>query len=358
MRKIALVNQKGGCGKTTTAVNLASFLADLGRKVLLIDMDPQGHCALGFGIRPESVTRSTHEVLTGVVSVADAAQPVHENLDAVFSNVVLSGFEQLMAGVANREYRLREALSSSSLPYDYVVVDSPPSVGLLTFNTLMASDEALVPVDSSANSIHGLDGLVDSIDLLRSSANHSIRLTILPTHMAPRTKFGQWVLQTLLEKYPDHCTATIITSSTCLREAARHGQPLTRYGGKGRAWNEYRDLAMEILQAEKLPSIPLERRNERTVGPLPVLGGMRQVTLSLESPPGTPVKVAGDFNDWKPEDLVPARSGDRTVWKKVITLPPGTYKYKYVVAGRWIPDPFNQRVSEDLYGGYNSVLNV
>ena len=361
MRKIALVNQKGGCGKTTTAVNLASFLADMGRKVLLVDMDPQGHCALNLGTRPESVVKSTHEVLTAALPVAEAVTPVHENLDAVFSNVVLSAFEQLMSGVHDREYRFKEALSQVEFLYDYILVDCPPSVGLLTFNALMACDEALVPVDSSANSLHGLDRLIDSMAFIRNHVGHAIRVRILPANIAPRTRFGQWMIRTLREKYPDACATSVITSSTRLREAAAHGQPISRFSPQDHAYTEYQALALELLRMEVHPvrvrkAEQLEQKVSQGASRHPE--GAKQVVFALEAPEGVPVKVAGDFNNWKPEDLVPARSGDRTVWKKVMTLPPGTYQYKYVVDGRWIPDPVNSRVSEDIYGGYNSIMSV
>jgi len=358
MRTIALVNQKGGCGKTTTAVNLSSFLAELGQRVLLVDMDPQGHCALGFGVHPESVINSTHEVLTTRIAIREAIRPIHANLDAVFSNVVLSGFEQLMAGEPDREYRLRQILTTVQSDYDVIILDSPPSVGLLTFNTLMACTEAVVPVDSSANSIHGLHRLVDSLEFIRSHSGHHIRYRILPVNISPRTNFGQWVLETLRDTYPENCLDSVITTSTRYREAARRGRPVTQYGQQGRAWKEYRDLAREILLQVSAPARPDPRKWQNTSAAASVSPEMKRVVLSLEAPDTIPVKVAGDFNDWTPEDLVPSHSEGRTVWKKVITIPPGTYQYKYVVDGRWIPDPFNNRVSEDIYGGYNSILSV
>jgi len=361
MRKIALVNQKGGCGKTTTAVNLSSFLAHLGQRVLLVDMDPQGHCALGFGVQPESVAKSTHEVLTAGVPVAEAVTSVHENLDAVFSNVVLSGFEQLMSGIQDREYRLKEALSHVEFLYDFIIVDSPPSVGLLTFNALMASHEAIVPVDSSANSIHGLDRLVESLQFIHKHSGHEIAYRILPTHIAPRTRFGQWVLKTLRDKYPANCTDVLITSSTRLREAAAHGQPITRSASQERSFAEYRDLALEVLQMKRRPlhaQKPARIQGQEGQSASRHPENAKQVVFSLEAPESIPVKVAGDFNGWRPEDLVPAKTDGRTVWTKVMTLPPGTYQYKYVVNGRWIPDPINEQVSEDIYGGLNSILNI
>ena len=159
MRRIALVNQKGGCGKTTTAINLASCLAGKGKKILLIDLDPQGHSAMGFGVKPEQVEKSIYEVLLNEIPLSQAIRGLRENLDAVFSNVVLSAFEQVMAGAPEREYQLSSRLEDIENRYDYLIIDSPPSIGLLTFNGLMASEEAIIPVDSSSFSLHGLGKL-------------------------------------------------------------------------------------------------------------------------------------------------------------------------------------------------------
>ena len=130
MRKLILVNQKGGCGKTTTAVNLACCLADEERKVLLIDLDPQGHAGLGLGVKVDQVEHTIYEVLLGEIPIENAIQELNENLDAVLSDVVLSAFEQVMAGAQEREHKLTQSLVDIENDYDYVIIDSPPSVGL------------------------------------------------------------------------------------------------------------------------------------------------------------------------------------------------------------------------------------
>jgi len=166
MRIIALVNQKGGCGKTTTAINLASCLANAGKKVLLIDLDPQGHVALGLGIGTEEMDKSIYEVLLGETPITNAIVSLSDNLDAVLSDVVLSAFEQSMAGTPGRENRLRQSLKIVANDYDYLIIDSPPSVGLLTFNGLMASNEVIIPVDPSYFSLHGLGKLLETIQII------------------------------------------------------------------------------------------------------------------------------------------------------------------------------------------------
>jgi chromosome partitioning protein len=156
MRTIAIVNQKGGCGKTTTAINLSSYLADTGKRVLLVDCDPQSHASLGLGIDTEDLARSTYDLLMNpAVKVRDAVHTVTEQLDVVPSSVVLSAVEQQLSGQPDRENRLRWKLEAAEGDYDYVFVDCPPSVGLLTFNAIVACGEAVVVMEPSYFSLHG-----------------------------------------------------------------------------------------------------------------------------------------------------------------------------------------------------------
>ncbi|HUV12663.1 MAG TPA: AAA family ATPase, partial [Acidobacteriota bacterium] len=167
MRRIAVVNQKGGCGKTTTAINLAMSLALQKRRVLLIDLDPQGHIAAGLGVRPEDSEKSINEVLLGEIPISEAIQPLRKDLDGVLSDIVLSGFEQVMAGVRGREYKLAESLKVVSGTYDFLIVDSPPSMGLLTFNGLLAADELVIPIDASVFALNGLGRLMETIQMIQ-----------------------------------------------------------------------------------------------------------------------------------------------------------------------------------------------
>ena len=193
MRRIALVNQKGGCGKTTTAVNLACCLAEEGKKIILIDLDPQGHVGIAVGAKADQVETTIYEVLLGETHISEAIQTLNENLDAIFSDVVLSAFEQVMAGAHEREYKFARSLVDIENNYDYLIIDSPPSVGLLTFNGLItssdainplkvssppsvglltfngliASEEVIIPVDPSSFSLHGVGKLLDTIQIIQ-----------------------------------------------------------------------------------------------------------------------------------------------------------------------------------------------
>lgn len=359
MRRIAFVNQKGGCAKTTTTLNLACCLADEGNKVLLIDMDPQGHLALGLGVRPEDIDNSTYEVLSGKIPIDEAILSVSENLDAVFSNVVLSAFEQVMAGVAGREYKLAQSLADVENNYDYLMIDSPPSVGLLTFNGLMASEEVVIPVDSSFFALHGLGKLLHTIQIIEEKMEHQLSIKILATNVDRRTNFGKSVVEILKDRFPTNCFKTVIHTCTRLREAASHGMPITEYDRHSAAFRDYEDLTEEILNDEaemRAKSTALAWLLEREG----LLEGRaeKEVVFTLAAPANTTVQIAGDFNSWEPESLNFVESEERRVWQKAMSLKPGAYRYKYLIDGHWTPDPENNETIDDLFGGVNSILNV
>lgn len=250
MRKIAVANQKGGCGKTTTAINVASFLAAMRRKVLLIDLDPQGHSAIGFGIEPEQTENSIYEVLLGEIPMGRAIRSLRRNLDAVFSDVVLSGFEQVMAGAREREHKLRQILDNIEDRYDYLVIDCPPSVGLLTFNGLLASEEVIIPVDPSSFSLQGIDMLLDTLRIIERKARRQFSIRILPTNVDLRTRFCRRVVKTLRTRFPQKCFETFINACTVVREAASCGKPIVEYDRKCAAFRDYFRLTEEILKEE------------------------------------------------------------------------------------------------------------
>ncbi len=359
MRRIALVNQKGGCGKTTTAINLACFLAVAGKKVLLIDLDPQGHAGLGLGARVDQEEKTIYEVLLGEIPISEATQTLRENLDAVLSDVVLSAFEQVMAGAVEREYKLAGSLVDIENNYDYLIIDSPPSVGLLTFNGLVAAEEVIIPVDPSFFSLHGLGKLLDTIEVIQERVNHQITIKILPTNMDRRTNFSMGVVETLKSRFPENCFKSIINTSTKLREAASHGKAIAEYDMNCAGFRDYQNLTKEILDEETemmakgftLGSLlEAERRLESPVA--------REIVFKVEAPEDAMVQIAGDFNEWVPESLHFKESQGRPLWHKSISLRPGSYEYKYLVDGHWTPDPANDRTVEDTYGGVNSVISL
>lgn len=359
MKKIALINQKGGCGKTTTAINLASCLSMEGKKVLLIDLDPQGHSAMGLGVKPDEIENSIFEVLLSKVSINEAIQTVRENLDAVFSNVVLSAFEQIMAGVPDREYKLVRCLEEIGNHYDYLIIDSSPSVGLLTFNGLMASQEIIIPVDPSSFSLQGLDKLLETMQLLEKSADHKLSIKILATNIDCRTRFARRVVEELKTNFPGHCFKTIINTSTRLREAASHGKTIGEYDKHCVGFRDYYNLTEEILAevAEKRAEISIFEPLVNFDKPHGELEE-KEIVFTLDAPEEERVQIAGDFNGWMPENLRLTYSEGRPMWQKIKRLKPGAYQYKYLIDNQWVADPGNHNTVDDLFGGINSIIRV
>jgi chromosome partitioning protein len=359
MRKIALVNQKGGCGKTTTAINLAHFLAGEGKKVLLIDLDPQGHAGLGLGAEVDHAEKTIYEVLLGKIPISEATQTLKENLDAVLSDVVLSAFEQVMAGASEREYKLTQSLVEVEKNYDYLIIDSPPSVGLLTFNGLVAAEQVIIPVDSSFFSIHGLGKLLDTIRIIEERVRHQLNIKILATNVDLRTNFCRSLVEDLRARFPENCFDTMIKTCTRLREAAREGKAIAEFDKHCAGFRDYRSLTKEILDEEP----EMLARGFTLESFLAAEGRLklqeeREILFRVEAPEGAVVQIAGDFNEWVPESLDFTESQGRPLWHKTISLRPGSYEYKYLVDGRWIADPANDITVEDAYGGVNSLISL
>jgi len=359
MRKIAMVNQKGGCGKTTTAINVACFLAGEGKKVLLIDLDPQGHAGLGLGAKVENQQKTIYEVLLGEIPISAAILTLKDNLDIILSDVVLSAFEQIMAGGHKREYKLAQRLADIENNYDYLIIDSPPSVGLLTFNGLVAAEEVIIPVDPSYFSLHGLGKLLETIQIIEEKAEHQISIGILATNIDRRTNFSRDVVETLKDRFPENCFDTIINTCTRLREAASFGKAITDYEKNCAGYRDYQNLAIEILIEEtKMKDKGFTMESLLEAKGLPKSPIEREIVFSLEAPENAMVQIAGDFNKWMPESLEFSESQGRPLWHKTIFLRPGTYEYKYLVDGEWSRDPANEETIDDPYGDANSILRV
>jgi chromosome partitioning protein len=378
MRRIALVNQKGGCGKTTTAINLSYCLAGLDKKVLLVDLDPQGHVALGFGVNLDHIQESIYEVLLGEIPLTQAIHVLRAHIDGVLSDVLLAAFEQIMAGAGEREFKLKRSLEEVEGKYDYLIIDSPPSLGLLTFNGLLAAEEVIIPVEPSYFSLQGLQRLLETIKVIGSEARHQLAVKILATNFDRRTTFCREMFAALQTRFPEHCLATAIRTCTALRVAAGQGKPIGEYDQRCSAFADYQGLAKEILDhegvwqakrgvlmdfqehqvAELVPQShePYPSMSEPGTGSEEA--GEREVVFRFEAPAHAAVQIAGDFNDWIPEPLQFTQSHGAQVWHKTMRLKGGAYEYKYLVEGRWFIDPHNAKAVHDPYGGMNSFLSV
>ena len=255
MRSIAIANQKGGCGKTITAINLAAFLARENRNVLLIDMDPQGHATLGVQTDSDPPARTLTDVLVWELNnqrahLRDVVRNVRPNLDLVSSDIQLSAASEKLASVSGREDRLDKALDEVRSQYDYVLIDCPPNIGVLTFNALMACNEIIIPMDPSFFSLHGIGKMLETLDLLAQKKAHNIETHALLTLYAGRTEFAKEVAADIRKHLGDKALETVIRFSVKLAEAASHGIPICDYCRRSAGFEDYLNLTREILLQE------------------------------------------------------------------------------------------------------------
>src|SRR5688572_11904396 len=252
MRIIAIINQKGGCGKTTTSINLAACLARLGQKTLLADLDPQGHCGVGLAVPEDQIERTIYDSLIepsdGRPSrMSEVTWQIASDFDLAPANIKLAAFEQIFAGRAGREDRLLKALDGVRNVYDWVVIDCPPSVGLLTFNALRAADEVLVPVETGFFSLHGLTKMMETLEMMKDRCANEINIRVLPTLYDTRTKLAREVLSELRNKFKDYLMESTVNFNTKLKEAASFGQPITEYDPGSRGYKDFVNLARELM---------------------------------------------------------------------------------------------------------------
>ncbi|MBK7950372.1 MAG: AAA family ATPase [Deltaproteobacteria bacterium] len=363
MRVIAIVNQKGGCGKTTTTVNLAGALAEEGHRVLVVDMDPQAHATLALGLEPDDLEANLYEVLvepTGAGRLDSIIIDVSESIDIAPSSIVLSALEQKLASERHdaRTERLSAAIEALPPLYDFVLIDCPPNVGLLTFNALRAAGEVIIPLETSFFAIDGVQKLLETIGLLSERIGHKLHVRVLPTLYDGRTRYARNTLGEIRELFKELCFDSVIRLNVKLREAAKHGVPISRFAPTAIGALDYASVAMELAAAppEVLATIPTERR-----GAPDAIGAPREVVVRFKDAAAGDVRIAGDFNGWVPDRGVRsliASEGQTRVWTKVLTLEPGTYQYRYVVDGEWREDPANPQSAPGPTGQPNSILHV
>ena len=252
MRTVAIINQKGGCGKTTVAINLAACLARLGHRTLLADLDPQGHCATGLAVPEDQIERTVHDCLIepgdGPTSrLEEIVWQIAGNFDLAPSDLKLAGFEQRFAGRSGRESRLKGLLEANADRYAWCVIDCPPGVGLLTFNALVACDEVIVPVETGYFSLHGLGRMIETLEELQEACGKQTTVRVLPTLYDTRTKLAREVLAELRGRFGDVLMRSTVNFNTKLKEAASYGQPITEYDPGSRGYKDFADLARELM---------------------------------------------------------------------------------------------------------------
>ena len=259
-RIFAITNQKGGVGKTTTCVNLAASLAATKRRVLLIDLDPQGNATMGCGVNKHDVARSAYDVLLGEASIAETLiKTDSENLAVIPSNSDLTAAEVALMNIEGREYRLRDALDKVIDDYDYVLIDCPPSLNMLTLNALTAAQGVIIPMQCEYYALEGLSALVETIEQLRATVNPQLEIEgLLRTMFDPRNRLANDVSAQLDTHFGDKVYRTLIPRNIRLAEAPSHGLPVIEYDKSSRGAVAYLALAGEILRREEQQQVVAE----------------------------------------------------------------------------------------------------
>lgn len=246
---IALANQKGGVGKTTSSVNLSSSLAFLGKKVLLVDIDPQGNASSGVGVNKGEIEHCIYDVLVDDVAIQDVLQKTDlDNLNVISATIQLAGAEVELVPAISREIRLKKAIDSIRDDYDYVIIDCPPSLGLLTLNALTAADSVLIPVQCEYYALEGLSQLLNTIRIVQKHLNEDLQIEgVLLTMLDARTNLGIQVIEEVKKYFQNKVFNTIIPRNVRLSEAPSHGKPILLYDAKSKGAEVYLELAKEVV---------------------------------------------------------------------------------------------------------------
>jgi ATPases involved in chromosome partitioning len=252
-RIIAIANQKGGVGKTTTAINLSACLAEKKRKVLAIDIDPQGNTSSGLGIDKNNINNSIYQMIIGECSLEDCRihTPI-EHLDLLPSNVNLAGAEIELIGVEGREYILKKEVDKIRDEYDFIIIDCPPSLNTLTVNAMTTADTVLVPIQCEFYALEGLTQLIHTINLVKQRLNPNLEMEgVVFTMFDARTNLSLQVVENVKSNLKQNIYKTIIPRNVRLAEAPSHGLPINLYDSKSAGADGYRQLAMEVIEKEE-----------------------------------------------------------------------------------------------------------
>lgn len=373
MKILSIANQKGGCGKTTTAINLASTLASNNQRTLLIDLDPQAHATLGLNIDDSNSLYNVISKLTPrKLKIKDIIKRVEKNFDIVPSNVLVGTLEQELTDEIGREVKLFEIINEIRSLYDYILIDCPPSLGFLTVNALRASDEVIIPVETSRFSMQGVDHLNDIINLIRDRLNHPVTSRVLITMFDSRLRHSFAMFAKMKEKFGKLLFDTIIHVNVKLKESAVMGEAVLKYDKYCRGSKDYLGLAREILTNDRVvtqnpvtptpaPKIvepvyaPSERMQELVEKETETFE--RLAYFTLKSPNAQSVYVTGSFNDWSLDENCRMQE-QGGVWSLRLPLKAGLYKYQFIVDGKWQEDPENTLTERNSFGDINSLIEI
>jgi len=347
MEVISIANQKGGCGKTTLAVNISAALAKLGHETLLIDLDPQAHATFAMGFSNEASDRKTFY---------DIFRNHFNNFDTEFEEIIITGREKFsfipanmmlsaaeinlgnMDGAATILYRT--LLHPYFERYKYVIIDSPPSFGFLTLNSMYAADIILAPMDLSYFSFNGINGVYRVASLLNRETGRKPLIFFALNSYDRRSKCARKIEHNAVSKLGDYLLQTRIRSSVRLREAAGIGKTIFEYDEKSSAALDFSNLTRELLSAGK--------KKTNTV--------MQE--FLFHAPEAGAVYILGDFNNWQKSEVGRMTRLESGHWSGHVTLRKGKYRYKFLVDDEWIHDPENSKAESNTFGTHDSILKV
>ncbi|MBQ2533082.1 MAG: ParA family protein [Lachnospiraceae bacterium] len=254
-KTIAIANQKGGVGKITTAINLSACLAEAGKKVLVIDLDPQGNTTSGLGIDKESLENTVYDLILDECSIKESMNKVEEipGLTVIPSDVDLAGAEVELLDVDGKEYILKNAVDYVKQDYDYIIIDCPPSLNMLTINAMTTAESILVPIQCEYYALEGISQLITTIDLVKKRLNNKLKINgVVFTMYDARTNLSSEVVDTVKENLNATVYKTIIPRNVRLAEAPSHGLPINLYDSKSAGAESYRNLAKEIIERKDI----------------------------------------------------------------------------------------------------------
>jgi len=347
MRIISVANQKGGCGKTTLAVNIAAGLSRLGHNTLLIDLDPQAHATYALGYSKKSQeAKTSYDVFRAhfdKVSVPfdEIVVKQRKNLSFIPANMMLSTAEINLGSVNGAATIISRTLANSYFAgYEYVVIDSPPSFGFLTLNSMYAANMIIVPVDLSYFSFNGVDSVYRVANLLETETGRKPSVHFVLNVYDQRSNFAKSFEQDAKRKLGSSLFSTKIRSSVRVREAAKTGKTIFEHDPKCSAALDFYNLISEILTVEEKISETIVRE------------------FALNAPKAGSVYVLGDFNGWKKAEANRLAKVEDGKWSAHFNIKRGTYKYKFLVDDKWIHDPGNPDTEKNNFGTVDSVLKI
>ncbi|MCK4852103.1 MAG: AAA family ATPase [Candidatus Omnitrophica bacterium] len=347
MKIISVVNQKGGCGKTTLAVNLAAALSRVGKETLIIDLDPQAHATFSLGYWKKSSERKTaydifrSHIDGGQTPFAELVIADRQKMSFVPANMLLSSAEINLGGVDGAAAILFHALADPFFAkYDYVIIDSPPSFGFLTLNSMYAADMLLVPIDLSYFSFNSVNSVYRVAGLLNRETGRSPDIFFMMNIYDQRSNFAKILEREAREKLGQYLLSSRVRSSVRLREAAKLGKTIFEHDPKCSASLDFYNLTSEILGLDESELDTAVRE------------------FVLHAPKAGSVHVLGDFNGWKKGEASRLAQFENGDWSIHFNLKKGRHRYKYFIDGKWMPDPANPRTEANIFGSQDSILTV